>query len=161
MIGHHREHFGGSKILEARPAVVGVGATPLVVTLGENLTLDGLTQTARLVFRQRLEVVEPTQEEQVGQLLAMTSSGLEMPPVQKAFQIWSILLRSSPVSMAQIHQATAQRSRVRSFSFFPHPQPWSQISIVVGSRSLSRFLLGCVSCEPSLPLQNRRRRRRD
>lgn len=54
MIGHHREHLGGSKVLEARPTVVRVSATPLVFTLGKDLTLDGLTQTARLVFRQGL-----------------------------------------------------------------------------------------------------------
>jgi hypothetical protein len=32
----------------------------------------------------------------------MTSMGLAMPPDQKAFQIWSILLLSSPVSMERV-----------------------------------------------------------
>src|SRR5690349_13675102 len=42
----------------------------------------------------------------------MTSSGLEMPPVQKAFQIWSIWPRRSPVTMVVLfcgHSAVAGR----------------------------------------------------
>jgi hypothetical protein len=34
-------------------------------------------------------------------ICSITSSGLEMPPDQKAFQIESIWLRSSPVSMVE------------------------------------------------------------
>jgi hypothetical protein len=35
-------------------------------------------------------------------ICSITSIGLAMPPDQKAFQIWSILLLSSPVSMGGV-----------------------------------------------------------
>ena len=70
----------------------------VVVTLGKEAPLNGRLQTVRFQLFQSLQLIEPLDEKQVSDLLD-TSSGLEMPPDQKAFQIWSIWLRISLVSI--------------------------------------------------------------
>jgi hypothetical protein len=56
-------------VLEARPAQVVVGPSLRILALGEDAALDGLLEPGGLVLLQRVQVVEPAQEEQVGDLL--------------------------------------------------------------------------------------------
>jgi len=71
----------------------------VIITFGENAAFHlRQLQAGDLVFLQSVQVIETLQEKQIG-ICSMTSRGLEMPPVQKAFQSASILLRISPVNM--------------------------------------------------------------
>ena len=69
VLADDREHLGRREVLEARPAQVLVGALLRVFALREDAPLDRLLQPGGLVLFQRLQVVEPAQEEQVGDLL--------------------------------------------------------------------------------------------
>ena len=98
---HHLIHLRWRKVLEARPAAVFVGAALRVFAFGEDAAFELLELQARgFVFLQRVQIVEALEEQQVV-ICSMTSRGLEIPPVQKAFQRASILLRISPVSMGR------------------------------------------------------------
>ena len=59
----------------------------------------GFLRRLDLFSSERVQIVEPPEEEEVGKCCSMTSSGLEMPPDQNASEIRSIWFFSSPVSM--------------------------------------------------------------
>ena len=69
VLPHHREHFGGGEVLEAGPTEVLVGPTLFVLAVREDAPLHRFLEPARLVLLQRVHVVEPTKEQQVGDLL--------------------------------------------------------------------------------------------
>ncbi len=64
-----REHLVRREVLEPRPAHVLVGAPLLVFALWEDPALHRLLESRGLVLLQDLQVVQPAQEEQVGDLL--------------------------------------------------------------------------------------------
>ena len=66
---HDGEHVGRGEILETRPAQVLVGAALGVVSLGKDAPLHRLFERGGFVLLQRVQVVQPPQEEQVGDLL--------------------------------------------------------------------------------------------
>ena len=66
---HDGEHVGRGKILETRPAQILVGAALGVVPLGKDAPLHRLFERGGFVLLQRVQVVQPPQEEQVGDLL--------------------------------------------------------------------------------------------
>ena len=65
----HREHLGRGEVLEARPAEVLAGPTPGVLAFREDPPLHRLLEPIGLVLLQRVHVVEPTEEQQEGDLL--------------------------------------------------------------------------------------------
>ena len=69
VLPHHREHLGRGEVLEARPAEVLVGPTLGVLAFREDPPLHRLPEPIGLVFLQCVHVVEPTEEQQVGDLL--------------------------------------------------------------------------------------------
>jgi len=69
MLADHGEHLGRGEVLEARPAEVLVGPSPGVLALREHPPLHRLLEPVGLVLLQRVQVVEPAQEKQVGDLL--------------------------------------------------------------------------------------------
>ena len=66
---HERVHRARLEVLEPRPAHLLVTDAALVFLLRENPPLERLARRPRLVLRERLEVVEPAQEEEVRDLL--------------------------------------------------------------------------------------------
>jgi hypothetical protein len=66
---HHLEHLGRGEVLEMRPAVVVVRPALFVRPLGEDALLHRLLQALGLLLLKRLEVVEPADEQQIGDLL--------------------------------------------------------------------------------------------
>ena len=69
VLPHHREHLGRGEVLEARPAEILVGPTLGALALREDPPLHRLFEAIGLVLLQRVHVVEPTEEQQVGDLL--------------------------------------------------------------------------------------------
>jgi hypothetical protein len=69
VLADHGEHLGRGKVLEVRPAKVVVGAALRVFALREDPPLHRLLEPVRFVFLQRVQVVQPPDEEQVGDLL--------------------------------------------------------------------------------------------
>jgi hypothetical protein len=63
------KHLLGFKVLEPRPAVVVVGPLPGVLPLGKDAPLHRLLGGVRLVLFECVQVVEPLDEEQIGDLL--------------------------------------------------------------------------------------------
>ncbi len=72
-----------------RPAEVFVGAALGIVSFGEEAFLNGVAETTGFAFFELLQFVQTADEQEVGNLLDHFER-LEMPPVQKAFQTWSI-----------------------------------------------------------------------
>src|SRR5207249_10111636 len=62
LVAHRLEHLLGSGLLEARPA-------ELVLGLGEYWLLDALPRPRRLALLQRVQLVEPFDEQKIRQLL--------------------------------------------------------------------------------------------
>ena len=69
MFADDREHFFRLEMLEARPAEVFVGPAAAVFAFRKDAALDRLLQPVRFVLLQRVKVIEPANEEQVGDLL--------------------------------------------------------------------------------------------
>ena len=69
VIVHDGEHFRRREMLEARPAEIVAGATARVVALGEDAALHRLFEPRGFALLQRVQIVEPFQEKQVGDLL--------------------------------------------------------------------------------------------
>ena len=73
VLANHREHLGGRDVLEARPAerLVRQAAVlaDVVCALRKDAPRHRPLEARRLVLLQRVQVVEPTQKEQVGDLL--------------------------------------------------------------------------------------------
>ena len=65
----HREHLGRREVPEARPAAILVGTTLVILAFREDPPLHRLLEPVGLVFLQRVHVVEPADEQQVGNLL--------------------------------------------------------------------------------------------
>ena len=62
MVSDHFHHFTRLKILETRPAQVGIGATTLVFPFGEDAAFDGNAKCFGFAFFQGLQVVEALDE---------------------------------------------------------------------------------------------------
>ena len=69
VLADHREHLRRGEVLEARPAEVLVGPPLRILALREDPPLHRLLEPIGLVLLQRVHVVEPAEEEQVGDLL--------------------------------------------------------------------------------------------
>ena len=69
VLPYYREHLGWGEVLEARPAEVLVGPTLGVLAFREDPPLHRLLEPIGLVLLQRVHVVEPTEEQQIGDLL--------------------------------------------------------------------------------------------
>jgi hypothetical protein len=69
VLADHDEHLGRGKILETRPAEVVVGPAPGVLALGEDPARHRLLQDGRLALLQRVRVIQPADEQEVGDLL--------------------------------------------------------------------------------------------
>jgi hypothetical protein len=96
---HDLEHFPGLKVLETRPAEIPVRASLGILAGGEDAAFEFFElQPGGLVLFQRMEIVQPLEEEQVGDLLD-DFEGIGNAAGPEAFQRASILERISPVSM--------------------------------------------------------------
>lgn len=72
MLADNLIHLAGFEILETRPAEIGVGPALValaVVAFGEDVALDRLFERGGLLLFEQLQVIEPAEEEQVGDLL--------------------------------------------------------------------------------------------
>ncbi len=68
MLAHDRIHLPGGEVLETGPAEVVVLATLGVGTLGEDARRHRLLQHQRFALFQRMRVIQPPDEQQVGDL---------------------------------------------------------------------------------------------
>jgi hypothetical protein len=69
MLVHHLHHLARLEILEARPAQIVVGAAFFVAAGGEDTPLHRFVQAAALQFFKGVQLVEPLDKQQVGDLL--------------------------------------------------------------------------------------------
>jgi hypothetical protein len=69
VVVHNRKHFLRFKILEPRPAQIIVGAALRVMACGKDAALHRFLEPGGFVFLQRVQIVEPLKEQQVGDLL--------------------------------------------------------------------------------------------
>ena len=73
MLGDDREHLLGLAILEHAPAQVAIGPAAVladaILALGEDHPLDRLAERRRAVLLALLGVIQPTDEQEVGDLL--------------------------------------------------------------------------------------------
>jgi hypothetical protein len=87
-----RVHFLGLEVLETRPAQVRVRPAAIladaVLPFRKEPPREGLAGPVGLVLLERLQIVQPLEEQKISDC-SMTSSGLAKPPDQKAFQTWS------------------------------------------------------------------------
>ncbi len=107
MLVDDAEHLRPGEVLEPRPAQVLIGLAALVwiawlrnpvMALGKDTPLDRLAESSGLALLQFLHLVEALDEDQVGDLLDHLER-IGEPPDQKSFQMLSIWLRNSPVSI--------------------------------------------------------------
>ena len=114
-----REHLGRREVLEARPAQVVVAASSVVLALGKDAALDRLAEAGGLVLFERVQVVEPLDEEQIGDLLDHLERVGDAARPEGVPDARRFGLRISPVSMMilsekqriEIHQAVSQGVR--------------------------------------------------
>src|SRR6185437_8336113 len=69
MLADNGVHLARFKVLEVLPAQIVVRTLQLVLACRKYLPLNGLLQPQRFSFFKRLQLVEPLEEEQVGNLL--------------------------------------------------------------------------------------------
>ncbi len=69
MFVDYLHHLAWFKILEARPAQIGVGASFAVFSVGKNASLHGDAKSLGLALFKSMEVVEPFDKQKVGNLL--------------------------------------------------------------------------------------------
>jgi hypothetical protein len=69
MFTYYGEHLGRSEVLEARPAVILIRPALRILACWEDLTFHRLLESIGLVLFKRMQVVETTNEEEVGDLL--------------------------------------------------------------------------------------------
>ena len=69
VVVYHLKHLRWGEVLEARPAAVLVSALARILALGENAPLHRLLEPVRLRLLQGVQIVQPLEEKQVGDLL--------------------------------------------------------------------------------------------